>query len=98
MPTVSKKDIVDRLSKKVGLSKRVLKNLVDELLEEIKKALEVCEEVKIVRFGSFIPYKTKEKRGRNLKTKEEVEIKPFKKVIFHIAPQFRANLHNENQK
>ena len=28
---------------------------------------------------------------------EAIEIKPFKKIIFHTAPQFRAELHNENQ-
>jgi nucleoid DNA-binding protein len=98
MATVNKKDIVEKLHKKVGLSKRVLKSLIDELLEEIKKAVELSEEVKIVRFGSFVPYKIKSKKGRNLKTKKEIEIKPFKKVVFHTAPHFRAELHNENQK
>jgi len=97
METINKKYIVEKLHKKVGLSKRVLKSLIDELLEEIKKTLELGEEVKIVRFGSFIPYKTKKRVGRNLKTKEAIEIKPFKKIIFHTGPQFRAELHNENQ-
>ncbi len=98
MKTINKKEIVERLHKRVGLSKRLIKSLVDELLEEIKRALDLGEEVKIVRFGSFVPYKTKERKGRNLKTKEEVKIKPFKKVVFYTAPQFRAELHNENQK
>ena len=97
METINKKYIIDKLYKKVGLSKRILKNLIDELLKEIKKTLELGEEVKIVRFGSFIPYKTKKRIGRNLKTKEAIEIKPFKKIIFHTAPQFRAKLHNETQ-
>ena len=79
MGTINKKYIVEKLYKKVGLSKRILKNLIDELLKEIKKTLELGEEVKIVRFGSFIPYKTKKRIGRNLKTKEAIEIKPFKR-------------------
>lgn len=97
MSTINKKVIIDRLHKKVGLSKRVLKNLVDELLEEIKKTLELGEEVKIVRFGNFIPSITKKRKGRNLRNKKEVEINPFKKIVFRTAPQFRAELHNEKK-
>lgn len=97
MQTINKKVIIDRLHQKVGLSKRVLKNFVDELLEEIRKTLELGEEVKIVRFGNFIPCKTKKRKGRNLKDKIEVEIKPFKKVVFRTAPQFRNELHNEKK-
>ncbi|MCD6489994.1 MAG: HU family DNA-binding protein [Thermodesulfobacterium sp.] len=97
MATINKKYIVEELHRKTGLSKRILKSLVDELLEEIKKTLELGEEIKIVRFGSFIPYKTKKRVGRNFKTREELEINSFKKVVFHTAPQFRAELHNENQ-
>ncbi len=95
METITKKEVAEKLSQKVGLSKRLLYNLIDILLEEIKLALEREEEVKIVRFGSFVPYKTKTRIGRNLKTGEEVIIPSFKKVVFKIASQFKAELHNE---
>uniref|UniRef100_A0A7V5XF46 Integration host factor subunit alpha n=1 Tax=Thermodesulfobacterium geofontis TaxID=1295609 RepID=A0A7V5XF46_9BACT len=97
MTTINKKIIINKLHQKVGLSKRILKTLIDELLEEIKKALELGEETKIVRFGNFIPYETKKRKGRNLKNKREVEIKPFKKIVFRTASQFRTKLHNEKQ-
>ena len=95
MQTITKKDIVKKIHEKVGLSQRLLHQIVDTILEEIKKTLELGEEVKIVRFGTFIPYKTKERIGRNLKTKEEVKIQSFKKVVFHLAPQFKKELRNE---
>ncbi|WP_038056810.1 HU family DNA-binding protein [Thermodesulfobacterium hydrogeniphilum] len=95
METITKKEVAEKLHQKVGLSKRLLYNLIDILLEEIKLALEREEEVQIVRFGSFVTYKTKGRIGRNLKTGEEVIIPPFKKVIFKIASQFKAELHNE---
>ncbi|AEH22645.1 histone family protein DNA-binding protein [Thermodesulfobacterium geofontis OPF15] len=97
MATINKKIIINKLHQKVGLSKRVLKTLIDELLEEIKKTLELGEETKIVRFGNFIPYETKKRKGRNLKNKKEVEIKPFKKIVFRVAPQFKIDLRNEKQ-
>lgn len=95
MKTVTKKDLVEVLNKKVGLSKRTLLRFLDELLDEIKLALERNEEVQIVRFGSFIPYRTKEKIGKNLKTKENVRVPSFKKVKFKLAPQFKAELQDE---
>lgn len=95
MKTITKKDLVETLNKKVGLSKRTLLRFIDEILEEIKSALERNEEVQIIRFGSFIPYKTKEKIGKNLKTKEHVKIPPFKKVKFKLAPQFKNELQEE---
>ncbi len=95
MTTINKKIIMNKLHQKVGLSKRILKTLIDELLEEIKKALELGKETKIVRFGNFIPYETKKRKGRNLKNRKEVEIKPFKKILFRAAPQFKIKLRNE---
>jgi nucleoid DNA-binding protein len=95
MKTVTKKEVAEILHQKVGLSRRLLYTLIDALLEEVKLALEKEEEVQIVRFGSFIPYKTKGRVGRNLKTGEKVLVPPFKKVIFKVAPQFKAELHNE---
>ncbi|NPA38875.1 MAG: hypothetical protein GXO57_00260 [Thermodesulfobacteria bacterium] len=95
MATITKKEVAEKLHKKVGLPKRLLINIIDEILEEIKCALEREEEVQIVRFGSFIPYKTKGRIARNLKTGEQVVVPPFKKVVFKIAPQFKAEIHNE---
>jgi len=95
MKTINKKIIVNILSQKVGLSKRTLQNLVDQLLEEIKKDLELENQVKITKFGTFVPYTTKKKKGRNLKTQKELEISPFKKIAFYLSPQFKAKLRNE---
>lgn len=97
MATVNKKYIIDKLHQRLGLSKRVLKDLINALLEEIKRSIEIGEEVKIVRFGSFIPYKTKKRLGRNFKTSEKLEIESFKKIVFHPAPHFKAKLDNEDK-
>ncbi len=95
MKTINKKFIIEALSKKVGLSKRTLQRLVDQLLEEIKKDLELGNKVKITKFGIFVPYKTKKKKARNLRNQKELEILPFKKVAFYLSPQFKAKLRNE---
>ena len=98
MEKLTRKEIIKELQKKTGLSQRFLNLFVETLLEEIKKALELNEKVKITGFGTFIPHQTKPRKGRILKTGEEVLIKPFKKVSFHLAPTLRAELHNEREK
>ncbi len=96
METVTKKDIVNKLHERIGLSKRTLHFIIDEFLEEFRRALELGYKVKIIRFGVFFTRKTGGRPGRNFHTGEEVKIKPYKKVVFHLAPQFKKELHEES--
>ena len=97
MKTITKKDLVKKIHYEIGFSQRYLTKIVDDLLEEIKRALELNEKVKIVRFGVFVPYKTKEKIGRNLKTGEQIRLKPYKTVSLHLSSHFKAMLYNEKE-
>lgn len=98
MEKLTRKEIVKELHQRIGLSQRFLYLFVETLLEEIIKALELREKVRIAGFGTFIPHETKTRKGRNVKTGEEVVISPFKKVSFHLAPTLRAELHNEKKR
>lgn len=98
MKKLTRKEIIKELHQRTGLSQRFLNLFVETLLEEIKRSLELKDKVKIAGFGSFIPHETKPRKGRIIKTGEEVIIKPFKKVSFHLSPTFRAELHNERDK
>ncbi len=98
MKKLTRKEIIKELHQRTGLSQRFLQLFVETLFEEIIRALELKEKVKIAGFGVFIPYETKPRKGRNVKTGEEVIINPFKKVSFHLAPTLRAELHNEKEK
>lgn len=97
MEKLTRKEVIKELHQRTGLSQRFLTIFVETLLEEIKKTLELQEKVKIAGFGTFIPYKTKPKKGRILKTEKEIIIRPFKKVTFHLSPTLRAELHNEKE-
>ncbi|MCS7279758.1 MAG: HU family DNA-binding protein [Thermodesulfobacteriaceae bacterium] len=94
MKSFNKKSLVEVLHTRTKLPKRLLFQIIESLLEEIKKSLELGEELKIVRFGVFLPRQTQERIGRNLKTKKEIKIKPFKKVSFYISSYFKKELHS----
>ena len=50
MKTITKKDIINKLHKKIGLPKKTLHFVIDEFLEEFRKALELRYKVKMIRF------------------------------------------------
>ena len=72
--TVTKKDLVQYLHEELGFSARSLARVVDELLETIKIALERGEEVKIVRFGNFEPYRRPTRKGVSPQNGQEIII------------------------
>jgi integration host factor subunit alpha len=96
MKTITKKDIINKLHKKIGLPKKTLHFVIDEFLEEFRKALELRYKVKMIRFGIFFVRQTNERPGKNFHTGDRVKIKSFKKVVLHLAPQFKKELHEEN--
>uniref|UniRef100_A0A832GNH3 Integration host factor subunit alpha n=1 Tax=Caldimicrobium thiodismutans TaxID=1653476 RepID=A0A832GNH3_9BACT len=98
MKKLTKREILRELQARSGLSQRFLSEMIDLLLEEIKRALDLGEEVKISGFGTFRVRKTKARIGRNPKTGELVEIPSFKRVYFHLSPSLRKELHNEKGK
>ncbi len=87
--TLTKKDIVQYLHEELGFSARSLARVVDEFLEIVKLALERGEEVKIVRFGNFEPYRRPTRRGVSPKDGREIVIEGKKTVIFRPSPTLK---------
>ena len=81
---MNKAGLISEVSEKVGITKKEIGNIVDAIMEAIKKALSRGEKVTLVSFGTFQVIERKARRGRNPQTGEELQI-PAKKV-----PKFRA--------
>lgn len=80
---MDKKQIIEAIAKKAGLSKKDATNAVVGLLDLIKSELSKGRQVSFIGFGSFIVAKRKAREGRNPKTGETIKI-PAGKV-----PRFR---------
>ena len=72
--TLTKADLADLLFEKVGLNKREAKAMVESFFEEVRKALEAGEGVKLSGFGNFQLRDKPQRPGRNPKTGEEIPI------------------------
>ncbi|MCK4453864.1 HU family DNA-binding protein [Candidatus Parcubacteria bacterium] len=75
---MTKDELIQTISKKVGLSKRDAGECLTVILEEITKALSKGEEVILIGFGKFGISKRKERMGINPKTKKKIKIPAMK--------------------
>lgn len=89
---LTKADIAEKLFEDLGLNKREAKEIVELFFEEIKRALESGEQVKISGFGKFELRDKSARPGRNPKTGEEIPITPRRVVTFRTGQKLKARV------
>ncbi len=81
---MNKRELIDEVNTKTGLTKRVSRETVDAVISAITDSLAREEKVTLVGFGIFQVRKRKAREGRNPQTGKAIQI-PAKKV-----PKFKA--------
>ena len=71
---ITRSDLAEAVCQELGLSFLASERLVDTFFEEIIKAFERGENVKLSSFATFSLYHKKERLGRNPKTGKEYPI------------------------
>ena len=95
---MTKMDIINEVSEKIGLPRNISEKAVESIIDLIKETLKNGDPVILRRFGSFHVREKKERIGRNPKTGEDATIsarrvvrfksgKYFKQVVNSGAPQ-----------
>ncbi|WP_457913786.1 integration host factor subunit alpha [Candidatus Gillettellia adelgis] len=79
---LTKAKMSEYLFKKLSLSKRDAKKLVELFFEEMRQALENGEQVKLSGFGNFDLRNKNQRPGRNPKTGVDIPIKARRVVTF----------------
>jgi len=67
--------------------------IVETLLELIKKTLEAGDDVLISGFGKFCVREKRHRKGRNPATGEEMILRPRKVVIFKCSGKLRTKIN-----
>ncbi len=88
--TLTKAELADLLSEKVGLNKREAKDMVESYFEEIRAQLEKGESVKLSSFGNFQLREKPQRPGRNPKTGEDIPITARRVVTFHPSQKLKS--------
>ncbi len=77
---MNKKELIDKVAAKAGMTKKQAGEAVEAVLEAIVEALKSGEEVRLVGFGTFRVVEMKAREGRNPQTGEKIKI-PARKVV-----------------
>ena len=92
--TITKANLVEKISNRLGLSKADSQNLVENFFEILSKSLESGEDVKISGFGTFKLKKKNTRPGRNPMTGEVIPVTARTIVKFSASSKFKSMVHD----
>ena len=90
---LTKDQIVNTVYNRLGIPKNKSVEVVENLLEIIKKALTNGEDVLISGFGKFCVKEKRERRGRNPQTAEEMMLRARRVVTFRCSGILRDKIN-----
>ncbi len=90
---MNKQDLILQLANKVQLTQKKSDEMVSTMLESIMKALSKGDKVTLVGFGTFEARKRKERKGRNPKTGEAIQIPASVSPKFSAGKQFKQSVN-----
>jgi integration host factor subunit alpha len=91
--TLTKAHIIEALAKKNGYPKNQSFEMIETLLEIMKRTLESGEDVLVSGFGKFCVKTKHERRGRNPSTGEDMMLEPRRVVTFRCSRQLRDKVN-----
>jgi len=91
---LTKKDITNKLHSRLGLSKNLLGNILDNFFQSLVNELIIKKRIKISSFGTFEVKHKKERIGRNPKNKIEFKISSRKIVKFKPSDIIKKKINN----
>jgi len=94
MSSLTKADLAEMLYEDLGLNKREAKEIVEMFFEEIRRALESNQQVKLSGFGNFDLRDKSTRPGRNPKTGEEIPISARRVVTFKPGQKLKARVES----
>jgi DNA-binding protein HU-beta len=91
---MNKNELIARVAEDAKLSKGEAGEAVEATLENISKALQQGEEVRIVGFGTFMVSKRKASAGRDPRTGEPIQIAESKNPKFKAGKGLKDAVNN----
>jgi integration host factor subunit alpha len=91
--TLTKVQIAESVQNQTGFPKNRSSEIVETLLEIIKKTLASGEDVLVSGFGKFCVNEKKERKGRNPATGEDMMLASRKVVTFKCSGKLRDRIN-----
>ena len=91
--TVTKAQIVELVQNQTGFPRNRSLEIVETLLEILKRTLASGEDVLVSGFGKFCVREKKERKGRNPSTGDDMMLAPRKVVTFKCSGKLRDKIN-----
>jgi len=92
---LTKEKITDSIYNQVGLGKTQSRRVVESLLDIMKQTLEKGEDLLLSGFGKFLVKNKAARRGRNPQTKEDLQLKARRVVVFRTSGVLRKKINQK---
>ncbi len=93
--TLTKANIVEAAAEQIGYTKNQSLEMIEILLEIIKRTLESGEDVMVSGFGKFCVKTKHGRRGRNPATGEDMILEPRRVVTFRCSPKLKGKVNGK---
>jgi integration host factor subunit alpha len=93
--TLTKFQMVESIHNQTGFPNNKSSEIVETLLEIIKRTLTSGEDVLVSGFGKFCVNEKKERKGRNPATGEDMMLEPRKVVTFKCSGKLRNRINGQ---
>jgi DNA-binding protein HU-beta len=87
---LNKSELIGAVAKGTGESKKVVNNVVDELIKQVQKNVKKGERVSLPGFGTFERRQRGARTARNPRTGESIKVKASKVPAFKAGARFKS--------
>ena len=90
---LTKEKIINNIFDELGLSKSKSRKVIEAMLELAKENLISGDNLLISGFGKFVVKQKRPRRGRNPQTKEDLQLRARKVVVFKTSGVLRHQIN-----
>ena len=94
---LTKDKIINEVYSQLGLRKNDARQVVEQLLEIMKRTLENGEDLLISGFGKFVVKEKKARRGRNPQTRRDLQLRARRVVVFKTSGILRKKINSSSE-
>ncbi len=91
---LTKDNIINEVYLKLGMKKNQARQVVEQLLEIMKRTLANGEDLLISGFGKFCVKEKRARRGRNPQTREDLQLRARRVVVFKTSGILRKKINS----
>ena len=92
---LTKADVIQSIMVQIGLTKSRSSEVIESLIETMKRTLASGEDVLVSGFGKFCVNEKAKRRGRNPATGDDMMLRPRRVVTFKCSGKLRKKVNSQ---